>query len=304
MATHDYAIYIDSCSDLPWSYCQEADLKVLQFTYTDRKDPEGGLSGIDDMFSTITARDFYNAMRKGAEPMTAQLTQAQFEGMFSEIVDSGKPGVFLCFTSGLSSTFDSASLALDRFVAEHGAASAEELGIYLVDTKQACIPEGLLCMEAAQQRDRGLTAPELAAWAEEARTRIHCMFMVEDLDTLHRGGRIPASVALVGTKLDVKPLLTIDAEGKLAVIGVARGRKKGVRRLAEAYVRGCSEEGRAKPVFVGGADCDADLKRLCNLVRKENETALIYEMNIGPVIGSHVGPGMIAITWWGESRSK
>ena len=120
----------------------------------------------------------------------------------------------------------------DQLLAEH-----PEAELYLVDTLQASVAEGLLVYEAIQQRDKGLTARELAEWASEARFFVDAEFMVEDLESLRRGGRIPGSVAYAGSKLDVKPLLTIATDGKLSLSGVARGRKKGIKQLVEYYQR-------------------------------------------------------------------
>ena len=114
--------------------------------------------------------------------------------------------------------------------------------LYIVDLKLGSAPEGLLVAEAIRQRNNGLTASELAAWAEEARYYVHTLFMVDDLTALKRGGRIPASIALAGTKLDVKPLLTFDIEGRLSMVGVVRGRKKGLRRMAEFYEKGHNDD--------------------------------------------------------------
>ena len=141
--------------------------------------------------------------------------------------------------------------------------------LYLVDTHLASVAEGLLVHEALRQRDKGLTARELAQWAEEARYFVDAEFMVEDLEALRRGGRIPGSVAYAGSKLDVKPMLTIAPDGKLSLAGVARGRKKGIKQLAEV-----------------------------------DDSILFLESSIGPVIGSHVGPGMIAVVFWGGDKRE
>ena len=158
--------------------------------------------------------------------------------------------------------------------------------------------------EALRQRDKGLTARELAQWAEEARYFVDAEFMVEDLEALRRGGRIPGSVAYAGSKLDVKPMLTIAPDGKLSLAGVARGRKKGIKQLAEYYQKRVAESVPGQCVVVAGADCPKDVGRLKEALGKVDDSILFLESSIGPVIGSHVGPGMIAVVFWGGDKRE
>ena len=128
--------------------------------------------------------------------------------------------------------------------------------------------------------------------------------MVEDLDSLRRGGRIPGSVAVAGAALDVKPLLTVDVDGKLALTGVARGRKKGLKQLAEYYAKNVVPNGFDNYVVLGAADAPKDLQRLRELIQKQDESIVFIETSIGPVIGSHVGPGMVAVAFWGKDKRE
>lgn len=212
------------------------------------------------------------------------------------------PTVYLAFSSGLSGAYEGACTALARICREREVESAAELGMYVVDLKLGSTPQGLIIAEAVRQRDRGLTAAELAAWAAEARYYVQTMFMVDDLDALHRGGRIPAGVALVGGKLDVKPLLTFDTDGKLAVVGVVRGRKKGLRRMAEFYSKGRNADLYSNVAAIGNADATGDARRLRELIAKQDDATMFLETNIGPTIGCHVGPGMVSVSFWGEDR--
>ncbi|MDO4182212.1 MAG: DegV family protein, partial [Coriobacteriia bacterium] len=206
---------------------------------------------------------------------------------------------YLSFTAGLSGSFDTACLVRDQVLEEH-----PDFELYVVDTLQASLTEGLFIMEALALREKGMTAKELVAWAEEARYFVDELFMIDDLDVLKRGGRIPASVAVAGGKLDVKPLLNIDVDGHLGIAGVSRGRKKGFKQLLAYYEKNCFKEGGAHQVMVGGADCEHDVDRLIDMVQKADPDAIIHKGNIGPVIGSHVGPGMIAVVFWGNDKRK
>ncbi len=283
-------LIIDSCCDLPHEVVDREGVYLLKFPYID-----GEGEHLDDLFSTRTAHDFYEAMRNGSEPHTAQIPMTALREAFEWAHEQGKPAVYLGFSSGLSGTFDTACLYLEQVKQE-----IPDLDVRMVDTQVASIAEGFLVYEAMRQRERGLTADEMVAWAEEAHFFVDRQFMVDDLDALRRGGRIPASVAYAGSKLDVKPLLGITADGKLAVTGVARGRKKGIKALYEYYLKRRSSDAPGQNVVIGNADCPKDAERLMNLLSKEDDLLMFLETNIGPVIGSHVGPGMIAIVFWGQ----
>ena len=222
-----------------------------------------------------------------------------FQEAFARAIESGVPTVFLSFSSGLSGSYDAAALVHEQMMAEH-----PEAELYLVDTHLASVAEALLVHEALRQRANGLTARELALWAEEARYFVDAEFMVDDLEALRRGGRIPSSVAYAGSKLDVKPLLTITVDGKLTLSGVARGRKKGVKQLAEYYNKRKADSRPGRFVVIGNADCQKDAERLKDILAKEDDSILFLESSIGPVIGSHVGPGMIAVVFWGNDKRE
>lgn len=283
-------VIIDSCCDLPPEVIDVPGVEVLRFPYI-----IDGEEHIDDMFATLSAHDFYNRMRKGADVSTAQIPMTVITDAFTRAIESGVPTVYLGFTSGLSGTFDTISIIRDQLVAEHPDAE-----LYVVDTKLASIAEGLLVFEAIRQRARGLTATELVEWANEARFYVNEQFTLDELEWLRRGGRIPSSVAFAGSKLDVKPMLDISIDGKLSLTGVARGRKKGIRQLAEFYRKHTAELGSGTQVVIGSADCPKDVERLKDELYKVDETVLFLETSIGPVIGSHVGPGMLAITFMGK----
>ncbi len=287
-------LIIDSCCDVPADIINSADVRLLNFTY----ELDGGTFK-DDLFQSLDAPQFYDAMRHGGEPTTSQLSMQSLLELFEEAAKEGTPTVYLSFSSGLSGSFDVAMLVKDQIKEGY-----PDFELYVVDTKLASIAEGLLVFEAIKQFERGLSAKELAQWAEEARYFVDCEFMVDDLNALRRGGRIPASVAVAGAALDVKPLLTIDVDGKLSLIGVARGRKKGIKQLIDYYEKNVSKEGVSNVVFIGDSDCPKDLQRLHDGLQKSDGSIMIIESSIGPVIGSHVGPGMLAVTFWGKDKRE
>lgn len=287
-------LIIDSCCDLPHDVIDREGVRLLEFPYI-----MDGETFADDLFQSVGAAEFYGGMRKGAEPSTSQLSIPVITEAFNAAAESGVPTVYLSFSSGLSGSFDVAVLVADQVRAEH-----PDFELHLVDTHLASVAEGLLVYEALHQREKGLTAAELASWAEEARYFVNEEFMVDDLEALRRGGRIPGSVAVAGSALDVKPLLNIDAEGKLALVGVARGRKKGIKQLADYYAKNVAESVARQCVVIGHSDCPKDAQRLKDALLKIDENILFVESFIGPVIGSHVGPDMLAVVFWGHDKRE
>ena len=287
-------LIIDSCCDLPFERVDKEGIELLKFPYV----CNGGTFE-DDLFTSRTPEDFYNGMRNGDEPTTAQLTIPVLQEMFERAAEDGTPTVYLSFTSGLSGSYDVALIVRDMVLAEH-----PDFELYVVDTLLPSVAEGFLVLEAINQWEKGMTASELAAWAEEARFFVDEIFMVDDLDALRRGGRIPSTVAVAGAALDVKPLLTVDAEGKLAMTGMARGRKKGIKQMVEYFLKNAAEPDAAQLVVVGQADCPKDVQRMKDALLKVNSNLLFLDANIGPVIGSHVGPEMMAIVFWGNDQRK
>lgn len=287
-------LIIDSCCDLPYEVVDREGVELIEFPYI-MEDGEHA----DDLYRSTTAHEFFQAMRDGAQPSTAQVPVPVYQDAFTRAVESGVPTVCLVFSSGLSGSYDAAALVHSQIMEEHPDAE-----LYLVDTRLASVAEALLVHEALRQREKGLSAKELARWAEEARFFVGAEFMVDDLESLRRGGRIPSSVAYAGAKLDVKPLLSIGADGKLSLCGVARGRKKGIKQLADYYAKRVADEGAVKYVVIGNADCPKDAERLKEALAKIDDSILFLESSIGPVIGSHVGPGMIAVVFWGSDKRE
>lgn len=292
--SHACNLIIDSCCDLPFEVVDREGVELIEFSYI-VSDGEHA----DNLYRTRSAHDFYQAMRDGEEPTTAQVPVPVFRDAFERAIQSGIPTVYLSFSSGLSGSYDAAALVYEQVMAEHPDAE-----LYLVDTRLASIAEGLLVYEALRQRDKGLSAREMAEWAEEARNFVDAQFMVEDLESLRRGGRIPASVAFAGSKLDVKPMLVIGQDGKLSLAGVARGRKKGLKQLADYYQKRVADKGPGQCVVIANADCPKDADRLKEALSKIDDSILFLETSVGPVIGSHVGPGMIAMVFWGGDKRE
>ena len=287
-------LIIDSCSDLPASVVDREGITLLEFPFFFGEEEHK-----DDLWRSMTVSEFYGRMRKGEQPSTAQLPISELTDVFTKAAQSGVPTVYISFTAGLSGSFDLACMIRDQVVAEY-----PEAELYVVDTLLASTAEAFIVYEALRQREKGLTAKEMVAWVEEARYFVNCMFMVDDLESLRRGGRIPDAVAYAGAKLDVKPMLTIGLDGRLSMRGVARGRKKGIRQMAEFYNSHVDRNNPSQTVATGNADCPKDAQRLQELISKENDGVMFLDSTIGPVIGCHVGPDMVSVVFWGGDRRE
>jgi DegV family protein with EDD domain len=252
----------------------------------------------DDLWKSMTPHEFYERMRKDEHPTTSQIPPTILHKALVDAALSDMPTVFICFSSKLSGTFDALTMVWESLKADYPGAE-----IHLVDTKLASAAEGLLVIEAMRQCDRGLSAAELAAWVREARYYIHGFFTLNSLETLRRGGRIPDMAAIAGAKLDIKPILTFDLDGRLSFFGAARGRKKSIRQLVQIYEERWQEQA-PRTMMVAGADCEKEQNALADHLLKSASEPAILQTSIGPVIGSHVGPDMLALIFWGSDRRE
>lgn len=292
--SHKCNLIIDSCCDLPFDLIDRQGVQLVKFPYF-----FDGVETLDDLWQSSTPQEFYGRMRKGEQPTTAQASIGVLTEMFVSAAEAGIPTVYLCFSSGLSASYDQACLVADTIRHDY-----PDFELYVVDTHLASTGEALLVFEALRQQERGLTATEMRDWALEAQFYVNVYFMVEDLECLHRGGRIPSSVAVVGSKLDVKPIITIPADGTLSVKGVARGRKKGLKQLAQLYFDNADRATAQPYICVGNTDCEKDMKKLEDLIKVDGIEPIFIEGTIGPVIGSHVGPGMVSLVFWGPDKRE
>jgi DegV family protein with EDD domain len=287
-------LIIDSCCDLPADLVASFGVDLIEFTFL-MSDGEH----LDDLGVSMPYHEFYERMRKGEQPKTAQVPYASLLRSFKRACESGVPAVYLCFTGALSGTYDTAVQVRNDLMTDY-----PQSELYVVDTKLPSAAEGLLVIEAMRQLDRGLTASEMVAWAEEARYYVNGFFTLPDLESLRRGGRIPDMAAIAGAKLDIKPIITYDTDGRLTFFGVARGRKKSIRQLLQAYQER-RQDCQDTTVIVASADALKEQRALAEQILKitEGKTSL-WQTQVGPVIGSHVGPGMLAVVFWGPDRRK
>ena len=213
-----------------------------------------------------------------------------------KVLERGKDIVCVCFSSALSTTYQSAVIAANDLRSEF-----PEAEIHVVDSLSASLGEGLLLYLAAQQKRAGLSAAELAAWVEENRLSICHWFTVDDLNFLKRGGRVSATTAFVGTMLSIKPIMHTSDEGKLVPVGKARGRKAALKALLDSIER-LAIRPEEQTMFICHADCEEEARAVARQIKDRFGTKTVHINYIGPVIGSHTGPNTMGIFFIGTKR--
>ena len=216
--------------------------------------------------------------------------------MIEPSLAEGKDAVVIVFSSGLSTTYQSAVIAGQELTEKY-----PDRKVYVVDSLCASLGQGLLVWYACRKRDEGMSAPELAKWLEENRRNLCHWFTVDDLMYLKRGGRVSAVTAVVGTMLSIKPVLHVDDEGHLINVSKARGRKASIDALARKFseLDGGFDN---STVFISHGDCEEDAKYLAEKVKAEYGVKEVVLCDIGSVIGSHVGPGGIVLCFLASQR--
>lgn len=288
-------IVVDTCADLTPEIAASLDVDILGFPYI-----LDGVEHTDDIWTSITPAEFYDQIRSGVKASTSAISIGRYLEYFTQCAEEGTPTVYLCFTSALSSSYDSAVTASEQVRAQY-----PDFELYVVDNALPCACGELLALEAVRQRAAGLTAKQLAAWADEAKTYVHGYFTLDSLDSLAAGGRIPPAAAQLSSKLDIKPELSFDLAGSLSLIGVNRGRKKALKSLIKSFKENYVLD-PAMPMTIVSADAEKDADWVEAAVRKEEgcANATIIRGAVGPTIGAHVGPGMVALIFWGRNRAE
>lgn len=288
----DYVLMTDSCCDLTDYMARELELEVLPLTmHMDGQDYPNDLAG-----TAISNEEFYKRIRAGKLATTSAVNVGQFQDAMRRVLQSGKDIVCVCFSSALSTTYQSAVIAADDLRPEF-----PEAEIHVVDSLSASLGQGLLLYLAAQQKKAGLTAAELAKWVEENRLSICHWFTVDDLNHLKRGGRISAATALVGTMLSIKPVLHVDDEGRLISVSKARGRKASLMALVDR-MEATALDAANGTVFISHGDCEGDALLVADEITRRFGNRDIHLNYVGPVIGNHSGPGTVALFFVGSKR--
>ncbi len=286
----DYIIITESTTDLPNSFAVENNLTILPMTFRlEEKDYKNYLDNRE-----LTPQEFYNKMRDGKQPITAQVNSEEFIDIATPILEKELDILYIGFSSALSGTYNSARLATDELLEKFPDAK-----IKLVDSKLASMGEGLLAYYAVQFKKEGLSLEENAAKLEEQKANITSWFTVSDIETLRRGGRVSNAAAFVAKALKIKPILHVDSEGRL----IARTKKVGRKQSLNALIEEISSRMVDKPemMFISHGDSLEDAM----YVKEQFEAKGVQNFminEIGPVIGAHSGPDTIAVFVTGTEK--
>ena len=285
----DYRIITDSCSDLTVELIRKLDITVAPLNMLFQ-----GNVRVDSVAEDI--KEVYEALRQGEAASTSALNPDQWASYMEPVLAAGEDVLVLAFSSGLSTTYQSAVIAAADLSEKY-----PDRKIRVVDTLCASLGEGLLVYHACQKRDEGMDLDTLAQWVQDHRLNLCHWFTVDDLMYLKRGGRVSAATALVGTVLKIKPVLHVDNEGHLINVSKVRGRKAAIEMLADNMGK-TAIPGANDCVYICHGDCIGDAEYLAKLVEERYGVKEIFIGYTGAVIGSHSGPGTLALFYLGEHR--
>ena len=286
----EFIIVTDSTTDLPREYYEKKNVPVLSLSYimdgVTYRDGQG-----------LSDKEFFDKIREGSMPTTSQINPEQAKEALEPYVKEGYDIIYLSFTSGLSGSYNSVRLAAEELMEDY-----EESKIVVIDTLCASMGEGLLLYKAVELKEQGRSMDEIVAWIEDNKLRICHDVTIDDLHHLHRGGRVSKTSAVIGSIIKIKPIIHVNEEGKLIVIGKERGRKRAMNALVDRMeVKSMGYLNDVAMIVHGDALEDAEyLKK--QMEERFNINNVIIN-GIGSVIGSHTGPGVIAIFYMGD-RSK
>ena len=287
-----YVLFTDATADLPNDLFERMDIQVIPMdfemggtNYTHY--PDG---------RELSSTEFFQRIQNGEMATTSQINVTRYYDFFTPFLKAGKDILYLSFSSGLSGTYQASVLACNELMEEY-----KERKIVSIDTLCASGGEGLLVYMAAQRKQAGMSMDELVTWVETNRLNICHWFTVDDLHHLKRGGRISAISATFGTALNIKPLLHVDTEGKLAVHSKIRGKKRCIEKLLECMTESAIEPDK-NPVVITHSNCYEDAAILADKVKEIFHTSDITISDMSPIIGAHTGSGTLVLTFLGTQR--
>ena len=291
-----YAITCCSTADLPAQFFEKTGISYARFHFS-----MNGVEYEDDLGASISPEAFYQQIRQGALPVTSQVNVQQYEELFEPVLCSGRDLIHLTLSSGISGSISSARIAA-RELAERSPGRR----IQVIDSLAAASGYGLLVEEAYTRQQEGMSFDQLVSWIEENKRKLHHWFFSTDLTHFRRGGRISASSAFFGNMLNICPLMNVNSQGKLIPREKIRGKKRVMgqmlRQMELHAQEGAAYRGRC---FLSHSDCPQDAKELAAMVEQAfpHLDGPVEIFPIGTVIGSHTGPGTVALFFWGDERT-
>ena len=288
----DFQILTDSCCDLSAELAQSLELDVFPMTFVfSGKEYQHYLD-----HRMMDNHKFYEGLRAGAMATTVAVNPAEWIGLARPHLEQGKDILILAFSSGLSTTSNNARIAANELAEEF-----PERKVLVVDSLCASMGEGLFCYHVAKKRQSGATLEETRDYAEEIKLHLCHWFTVDDLHFLKRGGRVSSTAAVVGTMLQIKPVLHVDDEGHLIPVSKARGRRASLNNLVNEMMKTAMDPAK-QMVFISHGDCLEDAEYVKKQIQEKMNVKEVYINPIGPIIGAHSGPGTVALFFLGTKR--
>ena len=284
-----YQIITDSCCDLPRNIKEQLQLTCIDITLMFRNRVWTDTS--DEGLKTV-----YDGLRTGEVATTAAANPQDWASVIEPVLADGRDALVLAFSSGLSTTYQSAVIAAQELQEKY-----PERTVKVVDTLCASMGQGLLVWYACHQQQAGKSLEEVCAWCEDNKLNLCHWFTVDDLMFLKRGGRVSATTAVLGTMLNIKPILHVDDEGHLIKVSTARGRKASIDALA-AKAAATALPGQNDTMFISHGDCQEEAEYLATVLKEKHGVKEVIIGYIGGVIGSHSGPGTMALFFLGSKR--
>lgn len=292
--TNSYEIFVDASIDVVLEYIIENGVRVVPMGYMiDGESLTMEMPGTEEQM-----KYFYDRMRAGSITGTSQISPYTYEKHFSEAAEEGKDILYISLSSGLSNTYASSLAGAKEVMAKYPGVRIE-----CVDSLGGTSGMWLLLSAALRGRNEGKSLEDNAAFLRSIALDVCYWFMVEDLAYLKRGGRISATAAVAGTVLNLKPILKITDEGTLVSIAKQRGIPRALKYMLDSY-RGSYDDSISSEVLIANADCPERAQKVAEEILKINPKAKIGICPIGPVIGAHVGPGMLAIVHFGKRNYR
>lgn len=286
-----FKLMTDNTVDLPVSYLDENDIGV--FTLPTQVDGK-----VYDDYRTVDPKIFFENMRKGSMPTTSQVNTQQAKDGFLDEIQRSKEILYLAFSSGLSGTYSSVSIAAREVMEEHA-----DVRIIVIDTLCAAMGEGLMLHKTIEYKNAGHTMDEVADFVEKTKLNVVHLFTVDDLFHLYRGGRVSRTTAIIGSLASIKPILHVDNEGRLINISKTRGRKKSLATLADMMGdKMGSYRDKNDIIMINHGDCEEDAIYLADMIKEKYGIGNAMINCLGGTIGAHTGPGLIALFFMGDER--
>ncbi len=291
----EFIISTCSTADLSREHFDKRDIKYVYFHFEiDGKDYP------DDLGDSIPFKKFYDMMAQGAMTRTSQVSIGEYVEFFEPFLKEGKDILHLALSSGISGTFNSASVACEQLKEKY-----PDRKIYIVDTYAASAGLGLVADKLADLRDEGKDIDTLYNWIEENKYNVQSWFFVSDLKYLVRNGRVSKTAGAIGNVLNICPLLNIDREGHLAVKAKVRGKNAVMKAQVKKMFELCENRtDYTDSCFISHSDCYDDARAVADMIEAQipGLKGKIQIFDIGTTIGSHTGPGTVALFFWGDTR--